>query len=143
MYQIFVCKCYQPQSVLPLNFDGLLMKDSSTPLCSHTNYEELMWTTTDLGLLEVIMRISYKKNMKIVISFNTFGKQLTSRLSTPIAKILIFCCRTLLIKQVCFFFLQTQYENKGFLPMLQEAVDELFQHTLAQSVMMGRLETFN
>ena len=54
-----------------------------------------------------------------------------------------FCCRTLLIKQVCFFFLPTQYENKGFLPMLQEAVDELFQHTLAQSVMMGRLETFN
>ena len=104
MYQIFVCKCYQPQSVLPLNFDGLLMKDSSTPLCSHTNYEELMWTTTDLGLLEVIMRISYKKNTKIVISFNTFGKQLTSRLSTPIARILIFCCRTLLIKQVCFFF---------------------------------------
>ena len=53
-----------------------------------------------------------------------------------------FCCRTLLIKQVCFFFLQTQYENKGFLPMLQEAVDELFQHTLAQAVMMGRSETF-
>ena len=25
--------------------------------------------------------------------------------------------------------------------MLQEAVDELFQHTLAQSVMMERLET--
>ena len=26
--------------------------------------------------------------------------------------------------------------------MLQEAVDELFQHTLAQAVMMGRSETF-
>ena len=37
------------------------MKDSSTPLCSHINYEERMWTMTDLSQLEVIMSYFLQK----------------------------------------------------------------------------------